>query len=531
MSLYYDAAAVLTATEQGGSLKSRIYGHQIELKSAPAQVYALISETAKYDRFLKEVVDNAGLLVHEPKLTPLLALFFAHDHLFSRKGIAAPSAHPLRQAIERHKARLQAEFTRGRLRRKCASLDDLKQQLLAEKPPTSRSQPRWVRINTLKSSLEQELATTFKAYRTDSNVAEVSSLLGSEKVLAIDHTIPDLIALPPEADVTKTQSYKDGRVILQDKASCFPACMLIGDDDEAGTVRDCIDGCAAPGNKTSHLAALLAEHVSTKNKVYACERDPSRSKILKAMMVKSGAKTVIVQSECDFLTLDPYAAQYQDVTHVLLDPSCSGSGIVGREDIPILALPDDCKATQRQTQNGSASSKKRKRDHVAPIPVAIAMEESAQAEETREVAVDKTRLQKLSNLQTRIVEHALSFPATVQVSYSTCSVHIEENEAVVARVLASAIAKELGWKLLGREGQVKGLRSWPHRGVSSADLMASKAIDGNSMLNEEELESCIRCNPGDEEGTMGFFVCCFTRSAPAAKDAAPSDDSWDGFSD
>ena len=68
MSLYYDAATVLTATGQGGSLKSRIYGNETGVKSTPAHLYALISETAKYDRFLKEVIDHAGLLVHEPKV-------------------------------------------------------------------------------------------------------------------------------------------------------------------------------------------------------------------------------------------------------------------------------------------------------------------------------------------------------------------------------------------------------------------------------------------------------------------------------
>ena len=68
MSLYYDAAAVLTSTTLGGSLKSRIYSNNLELKSKPAHLYALISETAKYDVFLKEVIDNAGLLAQEPKV-------------------------------------------------------------------------------------------------------------------------------------------------------------------------------------------------------------------------------------------------------------------------------------------------------------------------------------------------------------------------------------------------------------------------------------------------------------------------------
>lgn len=68
MSLYYDAATVLTNDGLSGSLKSRIYGNNLELKSKPAHLYALISETAKFDGFLKEVIDNAGLLAQEPKV-------------------------------------------------------------------------------------------------------------------------------------------------------------------------------------------------------------------------------------------------------------------------------------------------------------------------------------------------------------------------------------------------------------------------------------------------------------------------------
>lgn len=77
MSLYYDAATVLTANAQEGSLKSIIYGNRFSLRSKPAHLYALISETAKYDRFLTEVIDNAGFLSQEPKVGSRLSHLFA----------------------------------------------------------------------------------------------------------------------------------------------------------------------------------------------------------------------------------------------------------------------------------------------------------------------------------------------------------------------------------------------------------------------------------------------------------------------
>jgi putative methyltransferase len=74
MSLYYEAASVLTDEAGGGSLKSRIYNDTAKFKSRPAQLYALITETAKYDIFLKEVIENADILRLEPKVCEIRLL-------------------------------------------------------------------------------------------------------------------------------------------------------------------------------------------------------------------------------------------------------------------------------------------------------------------------------------------------------------------------------------------------------------------------------------------------------------------------
>jgi 25S rRNA (cytosine2278-C5)-methyltransferase len=75
MSLYYEAASILSDDSGGGSLKSRIYNDTSKLKSRPAQLYALITETAKYDAFLSEVINNAGILSLEPKVCSLCLLY------------------------------------------------------------------------------------------------------------------------------------------------------------------------------------------------------------------------------------------------------------------------------------------------------------------------------------------------------------------------------------------------------------------------------------------------------------------------
>jgi putative methyltransferase len=75
MSLYHEAAAILSTTGEGGSLKSRIYGKK-DLKSPPAQLYALVFETCKWSFVLKEVIEAAELLKDERKVSSLAPTMF-----------------------------------------------------------------------------------------------------------------------------------------------------------------------------------------------------------------------------------------------------------------------------------------------------------------------------------------------------------------------------------------------------------------------------------------------------------------------
>lgn len=68
MSLYHEAADVLTAPPTaGGSLKSRVFNKK-DLKSPPAQIYALAIETCKWSPILKEVIEHADILRLERKV-------------------------------------------------------------------------------------------------------------------------------------------------------------------------------------------------------------------------------------------------------------------------------------------------------------------------------------------------------------------------------------------------------------------------------------------------------------------------------
>jgi 25S rRNA (cytosine2278-C5)-methyltransferase len=79
-------------------------------------------------------------------------------------------------------------------------------------------------------------------------------LISCRKGFSKDTHIPNLLAFPPKTTFHNDPSYISGKIILQDKASCFPAVIL---DPPAKDDTVVIDATAAPGNKTSHLCALM----------------------------------------------------------------------------------------------------------------------------------------------------------------------------------------------------------------------------------------------------------------------------------
>jgi 25S rRNA (cytosine2278-C5)-methyltransferase len=490
-------------------------------------------------------------------LTPILALLLTHDLLVGKRGVAAPKNHVLKLAITRHKARLSAEFTKTRIKGGHSTVDALRQainegaygEVLTTK---SIPHPRWVRVNTLKTSLGEQLHTTFKNYTQVSTLKEVIFAPGYERTYYIDEHIPDLLALPPKADLSKFKAYASGEIIFQEKASCFPAYLLnVQPEDE-----EVIDACAAPGNKTTHLAALIRpQHTTPVPRIHAFEKSGPRTKILRAMLHKAGIdgsmNMVRVHGKQDFLETNT-SYDFPKVSALLLDPSCSGSGIIGRDDTLKIHLPSP--------QAGPISqpvSKKRKRGaepaQTSPSP-SISLHYSPmeeEAEEETQLSADaavETRLAALSSFQLSIIQHAMWFPRARKITYSTCSIHFAENEGVVIRALATDVAKKRGWRVLRRDEQVEGMKKWDRRGVWEENG-SEEAHDEDRK--SEVLDACLRCEAGTEEGTMGFFVVGFVRDAndqdfenvqeegneadlqDAASDTKDEgeEDEWNGFSD
>lgn len=447
----------------------------------------------------------------------------------------------------RHKARLGAELTKARIRRGHGTLEALREAVddgaLEEGGDASakaRRHPRWVRVNTLKTSLADQLSTTLKGYEEAKSLSDVQHASPSTKIYFVDPNIPNLLALPLNIDLSRSPAYANGAIIFQDKASCFPAYLLdVGTQDG-----DAIDGCAAPGNKTTHLAAMVAERQQpNKRKVIAFERDKTRAVTLQKMVKLASADSIVsIKAGADFLAAAPDSSEFANVGAILLDPSCSGSGIVGRDDAIKMHLP------ARPTAGGNVSAaaakdRKRKRGDArdkttsAGTTLSLALDDTAPEETPVEDQLSQ-RLVALSAFQLRILTHAMRFPSARKITYSTCSVHFEENEGVVLQALASPIAKERGWRILTREAQVRGLKKWDRRGVWEDGKIGAE-MAGMAKDKEEICDACIRCEKGTEEGTMGFFVAAFVRDTDAVLVGATSstnvdaevEEEWNGFED
>ncbi|CAK9050377.1 28S rRNA (cytosine-C(5))-methyltransferase (NOL1-related protein) (NOL1R) (NOL1/NOP2/Sun domain family member 5) (Williams-Beuren syndrome chromosomal region 20A protein) [Durusdinium trenchii] len=248
-----------------------------------------------------------------------------------------------------------------------------------------------------------------------------------------DEVVPNVLVLHPSsrAWLQNLPEVLSGQLVLQDRSSCLSA--LAAGLTPGTTV---VDSCAAPGSKTSHAIDLL----EGSGRMFAFEKDPKRaSSLLERLRLLTGfqevalhtrtkkskanrasrASAALARGRClpvgskpgvevelrtmDFLKVDPRAAPWNEVEVLLIDPSCSGSG-----------LPEHhltAAATGADTENDG-------------------------------------RLRRLAAFQKRILSHALQFPKARTVVYSTCSLHRVENEDVVEAALPSSrfqVVQALPW--------------------------------------------------------------------------------------
>ncbi|CAZ85452.1 unnamed protein product [Tuber melanosporum] len=481
MSLYLESSRIIARANFGG-LRAAVYSDR-SIKSKPEQLYALCVETLKHQEILNEVIEKSQILKVEKKLTHPLALVLLHDFLISKNGIATSNG-PLKSSILRNRARLSAEFTRARLKRGYATKAAL---LRGSRSKTPRF-PRWVRINNLRANYDLLMNKgVFSEFTPVDNLEDLYPNGGDlPNKVYVDPYVSDLLAFAPAAPLMKHPLKKTGAIVFQDRASCVPAQLL--DPPRDAYV---VDATAAPGNKTTHLASLLGP--DSRGKIFAFERDYRRAFTLKETVEAAGAQDLVeIRPAQDFLRSAPWNPDEENglnkVTHILLDPSCTGSGIVERDEYKFVP-PGEPRERGSKGLDGSFYK------GLNTLPSAVEYDDSRV---WRQRGTVEDRTFSLADFQVRMIEHAMRFPSATRITYSTCSIHAQENERVVMAALNTSVARRRGWVTEPRH--LNKMRDWFRRGIL-------EECEGN----EQVADSCIRFNPW-VDGGIGFFVAVFIRN-------------------
>jgi 16S rRNA (cytosine967-C5)-methyltransferase len=247
-------------------------------------------------------------------------------------------------------------------------------------------------------------------------------------------------------DISAVPAFREGRVRIQDEGSQLVAELAAASIDpkiEGTKVENILDACAAPGGKT----LILAErHPGAR--ITACESNPSRLEKLRERMAQFA-----LDVECRLT--DATALEYESVFDlVLADVPCSGTGTLSRNpEIRHRLRPDDL---------------------------------TRQAERQRAILRAARRAVRPGG----------------HVVYSTCSLEPEENEQVLAAILAEDSSSRLVSPLAAIESMLVD-------GV----LLASSAGRLRAAITPE---GYLRLFPGIF-ASDGFFIAILERGRRARR--------------
>lgn len=224
----------------------------------------------------------------------------------------------------------------------------------------SKTRKVTLRVNTLKTDSE-----TIKNKLDEANI-KYKPVTWSQEALIIENV--------REKEIKALDMYENGEIYLQSLSSMFPPIIL---EPQEGT--DILDMAAAPGGKTTQMAALIKNKAS----ITACEMNKIRAERLKYNIEKQGATCVYVMVT-DSRRIDSFFS----FDKILLDAPCSGSGTLDTKN-PNLEKNFTIKQIQKST--------------VAQLALL-----------RKAITILKPRKEMV---------------------YSTCSILQEENEAIVQKIL------------------------------------------------------------------------------------------------
>lgn len=171
------------------------------------------------------------------------------------------------------------------------SLGDLADGVMAAANLPAESALRWNPLRGPRASVERALPVTWHA----------------------DSVLPEAIVLDGPFAIEDSVLWAQGRAIGQSRASMVPARVLAPQPGER-----ILDMCAAPGAKSTHLAALAGNRAE----ITCVELHPARARALAGLAQRMGARLEIVTGDARTVPLQ------EGFDAVLLDPPCTGLGVL-----------------------------------------------------------------------------------------------------------------------------------------------------------------------------------------------------------
>ena len=175
--------------------------------------------------------------------------------------------------------------------------------------------------NTIINGFGKKGKTTFRVNTIKSNCEEIEKILNAQNIAFEKASFSNEAYILKNENENKLQEldiYKEGKIYVQSLSSMIPPIVL---NPQEG--KDILDMAAAPGGKTTQIAALT----NNKAHITACEMNKVRSERLKYNIDKQGATSVYCMVK-DARNIDDFFSFDQ----ILLDAPCSGSGTLNIDE-------------------------------------------------------------------------------------------------------------------------------------------------------------------------------------------------------
>lgn len=313
---YADRA--FTAEARRARLDSRERSFAMQL------AYGTVQRSRTLDWMIDQVVDRPKGL--EGSVREVLRL--GAYQLAFLDGVAAPAAvdqsvrqvRGLRGSNARRSAR--AGLVNAALRSLSGEAGALRRDLAEEPAGIRHSLPDWIVLG-LESSLGAEAEGVMAALNEPAESAiRWNSLRGDRESLEAalpngswrrDDLIPEAYVLDAPFAIEDSQIWQEGRAMAQSRASMLAARILAPEPGER-----VLDLCAAPGAKSTHLAALS----DGRAEIVAVELHASRAEALRQLAERMGARIEVIEGDGREVELTGA------FDAVLVDPPCTGLGVL-----------------------------------------------------------------------------------------------------------------------------------------------------------------------------------------------------------